>query len=264
MAASVEALHLELQSRAIVVPFEVGNAPGVFEDEFPLRAADHAAAREHEKRGRRRLDQTLQPIPSGGGNFSQFLRRVEHEIEHHEREIAVAQEEVGGFYGVECFRAANPEQMTQPRRSRSGGSKRIAAIDQGHEITIARGDMKKLVKQEGAACAEVGTAQLGDGALGQSAFGCDIEGGKARGEVRGGAQTGDGEAFLEELAKIDNFAARSHVFKMTGERNMFKRTLSALAPISAAEVLSYERNHDPLNAQFPRRDEIGEKRILGL
>jgi hypothetical protein len=80
-------------------------------------------------------------------DFTQLLWRIKDKIDNHQREIAVAQKQVGGFDGFKCFYATYPEKVAQ--RSVAGSEGRwiegIASIDQREKVTIALCALQKRV-----------------------------------------------------------------------------------------------------------------------
>ncbi len=79
------------------------------------RAADHRArGQDHECR-RRLLHDPLKPVPGGRRDAAQLRRRVHLEIEHHQRQVAVAQQEVRRPERHPRLLAKHPEQPPEPR-----------------------------------------------------------------------------------------------------------------------------------------------------
>jgi hypothetical protein len=110
----------------------------------------------------------LQTIPIRLLNFAQFFRRVQHEIDNHQRKIAVPQKEICRFDGFRCFATPDPKQVLQPRIVQRGGVKRIASINQRQKIIIAICKIDEGVNQRCAACAWSWADQFSDRPTGQS------------------------------------------------------------------------------------------------
>ena len=88
---------------------QIGKAPAVLEYDLSACARYHVMAAYYHKGSRRRFDQSLQAIPTGRGNVAQFVRRIQNKIENYQREIAVTQKKIGGFDGLVCLLATDPE-----------------------------------------------------------------------------------------------------------------------------------------------------------
>ena len=78
----------KIQNRMLI--FEIGECPGIFENDLQLRAADHALAVDDQTRAWDRFGQALQTIPAGLRNFSELIRRIQNQIDNDQREISVA------------------------------------------------------------------------------------------------------------------------------------------------------------------------------
>jgi hypothetical protein len=75
-------------------------------------------------------------VPGAGGDALEFAEGVELEVEEDEGEVAVAEEEVGGFDGLDGVVAADPEKMVKgAMRLRV---ERIVAIDQSKRAAAPR------------------------------------------------------------------------------------------------------------------------------
>ena len=74
-----------------------------------MRAANDAASGKNQKSGGRRFHEPLEPIPIRLRDFPQFIAGIEDQIENHQREISVAQKQVGGRNSVAGLAAADPK-----------------------------------------------------------------------------------------------------------------------------------------------------------
>ncbi len=165
----MRSFHNDAHLRKGVLCFKSSNIPGIFKEQFKLRAANHFIPRENQTCGGNHLDQSLQPIPIRLRNFAQFFRRVEDQIDNHQREIAVSQKKIGRFDSFRCFAAPDPKQVLQSRILNSGRVKRIASINQGQEIIIAIRAMDQRVNERCAARAYLWADQFRDRPTRQSA-----------------------------------------------------------------------------------------------
>ena len=71
---------------------------------------------EHHDRRRRLLREALQPVPGIRRDALQLARRCALEIEHDQRKIAVAQQQIRRLHRLHGIRAENHEQTRQRRR----------------------------------------------------------------------------------------------------------------------------------------------------
>lgn len=101
------------QIRNRILFFQSFKRPRILENDFQLGAADYPFSIDDEACRRHNFDQSLQTVPACLWNFSEFVRRVQNKIDNHQREIAIAQKEIGRLDGVEGFPAADPKQMPQ-------------------------------------------------------------------------------------------------------------------------------------------------------
>src|SRR5205807_2657201 len=168
-AAEMRPLNAKLQSRDRILFFKSFQRPQIFENNFQLCAAHHALAGQDQAYGGDWFDQPLQTIPARLRNFTQLLRRIEDKIGNHQWEIAITQEQVGRFDRLKYFVATHPKQMTQTRVAQWLRIKRIAAIDQREDITIAMCGVEERVNERGTSRAYLRADQFRDGAFGQPA-----------------------------------------------------------------------------------------------
>jgi hypothetical protein len=81
-------------------------------------------------------------------DFAQLFWRIEDKIDNHQRKIAVAQNQVGGFDRFGCFCATHPEKVAQSvARSEGRWIEGIASIDQREKVAIALRALQKLVDE---------------------------------------------------------------------------------------------------------------------
>ena len=123
-------LNTDLEPRRSKIAIEIGQTPLIVEDELELRAADHAAPRQHDERDGGSFDQPLQTIPVRLRNTPQLVRRVQHQIEHNQRKIPITQQQIARFDCFARLMATDPEQMAQTSVARRCRIKRITSIHQ--------------------------------------------------------------------------------------------------------------------------------------
>ena len=158
----------EMQLRARIVARQIGEAPAVLEHNLGPRARDHVMAAYYHKGSRRRFDQSLQAIPAGRRNATQFVRRIQNKIENYQWEIAITQKKIGGFDGCACLFATDPEQMLQ--RAGIVNIERIPSVNEREEKTIALRNLEQAVNEQGRAGARIWADDFRDCAFAQTAL----------------------------------------------------------------------------------------------
>ena len=95
-----------------------------------MGAGDHRARGEDEAGDAGGLDGALEAIPLRGGDAAEFGVGIAAEVEDDEREIAIAQEEIGAAEGFIGSAAADPEQAGKHGFASGGGVEMIVPVDQ--------------------------------------------------------------------------------------------------------------------------------------
>ncbi len=109
--------------------FEVIEGEASAEGESTMWRGHEGAWGHGDECGARVASLNLEAMPESGGDLSQFAFGGEVEVEEDEREIAIAQQEVGALEGLLGFGAAEPNEVTAffvPVRS---GIEGVAPVD---------------------------------------------------------------------------------------------------------------------------------------
>lgn len=151
----------------------------------------------------------LEAMPEGGGDLAEFALGDEVEVEENEREVAVAEEEVGAFEGLFDFGAAEPDEVAALGIAVGGGVEGVAAIDEGEGEVAFFGE-------------EFGDDEGGSGGVvGRDDF-AEMAGREFERGLWGGGFLGNGGAMSgrELLAKLP-----AELVDLQDAQNMFIRTL---------------------------------------
>ncbi len=97
MSTAVENADVEPREELVATLAERGEWPAGGQGDADFRAFDEGARGEDGEGDGGLLDEALEPVPGAGGDAAQVAHEEGLEVEDDEREVAVAEEEVGDF-----------------------------------------------------------------------------------------------------------------------------------------------------------------------
>ena len=133
-----------------------------------MGAGDDLPWRECDEGGGGLFGQIAQAEPGGAGDLVELFGFVELQIHEDEREVAVAQEEIGGLDGLGGLAAAHPEELLTEFAAGCSGIEGIAPIDQDDGALVGDGGVEDTGDEE---TATTGRDGAGTGDFGESATG---------------------------------------------------------------------------------------------
>ena len=182
-------------------PVEVVEGEGVFQGEAEVGVGDDFwGGGEGEEGGAALFGEGAEAVPGAGGDAGEFGEGVELEVEDDEGEIAVAEEEVGGFDGFAGLTAAHPEDLLAELGAGCVGIEAVAAIDEDDGALVGDGGVKEAADEEAAAAVggAGGADDLGEGAAWDADL-VEAGGASADGVARGARVPGWGSVGVRKL-----------------------------------------------------------------
>ena len=143
----------------------------------------HQGLRRHDQHGSAVLfHQASEAVPEGSRDAAQFVGGVQLQVQDHQVDVAVAQQQVGGLEGLGGASAPHPEQVGQGLRFEGVDVEAVGPIDQGQESPDRGGVPQQGVDKLGAAGTLSRGDQFGEGSPGQSTAQTLVDGVQAGGQ----------------------------------------------------------------------------------
>lgn len=194
----------------VLLEFERLQAEPTVQEQPHLRAGDHGLRSEREKGSGRRLKRTLQAIPLRRGDAAELRGRAIPEIKNDEREIPIAQEQIGAAQRFGHTATADPEQACESFFPGRLGVKAIVAIDKSRPLLLGGRMAEQRAEERSRAHTAWGGDQFGDARLGQAAFEERIQLAHSGGEPSRWPGRRSGAMTLNERLELDDFMVLSH------------------------------------------------------
>ncbi len=169
------------------------------------------------------FQQPSEPVPHAGGHPTQLGRWVQFQVEHHQGEIAIAQEQVGRLQRFHRIPASHPQQARHLGRLQRLHVEAVRTVHQGDETSVGRGLAHDGMENLGGAGARAGTDEFGQSALGKTTGQSGIQCGYTGGHDRDGSrfrhpEPHERQALPEELAEFDHTGVSAHDGRAGGSR----------------------------------------------
>lgn len=191
------------------VVFEGGEGEAALELEAEIGAGDGGEGGEGEEGDSRGLQHAVEAVPLRASDAAELGCGVAVEIEAEEREVAVAQEEIGALDGLGGGVAAQPEEASESIGWQGCGIEGVAAINQASPEAMGGSIFEEGAEERGGAGGGALGDELDETAFAETAAERIIKDGEAGGELGVRARGLGGEFLGEELAEAPNLVGRS-------------------------------------------------------